>query len=90
MALDDDRLIKRKIEEISNCSRTYFDRMLYRDYGIKIKNIKNNKNIEQSFVKAFDVDELEDNISHIYDYLYSLCDRGYIDIKRTKIRIKTS
>ncbi|QJA09384.1 hypothetical protein HF520_10625 [Romboutsia sp. CE17] len=29
MDIDDDRLIKRKIEEISNCSRAYFDRMCF-------------------------------------------------------------
>ena len=90
MYIDDDKLMKRKIEEISNCSKSYFDRMLYRDYKVKIKNLKNNKNIENYFVKAFDVDELEENISDIYDCLYSLRDKGYIDIKRTKIRIKTS
>ena len=44
MYIDDDKLIKRKIEEISNCSKSYFDRMLYRDYKVKIKNLKNNKN----------------------------------------------
>lgn len=90
MYIDDDKLIKRKIEEISNCSKSYFDRMLYRDYKVKIKNLKNNKNIENYFVKEFDLDELEKNISDIYDCLYSLRDKGYIDIKRTKIRIKTS
>ena len=76
MELDDDKLINRRIEEISNCSRAYFDRMLYRDYGVNIK--------------EFDVDELENSISKIYDYLYNLEVLGYVDIKRTKVKLKTS
>ena len=91
MELDDDGLINRKIEKISNCSRVYFDRMLYRDYGVRIKDLKNNKdNIKIDFVKEFDIDELENNIIKIYDYLYSLEDMGYVDIKRTKVKLKTS
>lgn len=89
--LDDDKLINRKIEEISNCSRAYFDRMLCRDYGVKIKDLKKNKeNFKINFVKEFDVDELEKSISKIYDYLYNLEDLGYVDIKRTKVKLKTS
>ena len=89
--LDDDRLINRTIEEISNCSRIYFDSILYRDYGVRIKDLKNNKdNMEIDFVKEFNIDELEYNISEIYDYLYSLADMGYIDIKRTKVKLKNS
>ena len=65
MYIDEDKLIKRKVEEISNCSKSYFDRMLYKDYKVKIKNLKNHKNIEMHFVKAFDLDELEENISDI-------------------------
>ncbi len=89
--LDDDKLINRRIEEISNCSRAYFDRMLYKDYGVKINDLKKNKeNFKINFIKEFDVDELEKSISKIYDYLYNLEDLGYVDIKRTKVKLKTS
>ena len=91
MELDDDKLINRRIEEISNCSRAYFDRMLYRDYGVRLKDLKKNKeNFKINFIKEFDVDELEKSISKIYDYLYNLEDLGYVDIKRTKVKLKTS
>lgn len=86
--IDNSNLIDTKIKENSQCTRAYFDRMLYKDYKIKIKDIKSN-NLSFSLTEPLDVDAIETNIKSIYEYLHKLKEEGLIniEIKRTKIKI---
>lgn len=86
--LENPKLIDTKIKENLQCTRAYFDRMLYKDYKIKIKDIKNN-NLNFPLTEPLDVDVIEANIKSIYDYLYKLKGEELIniEIKRTKIKI---
>lgn len=86
--LENPKLIDTKIKENSQCTRAYFDRMLYKDYKIKIKDIKNN-NLNFPLTEPLDVDVIEANIKSIYDYLYKFKEEELIniEIKRTKIKI---
>lgn len=85
--IDDDVLINRNIKKIANKDKKYFNKMLYKDYKVRINDLKNNKNIKLNLLEAFDIKDLQKNIISIYDSLDYMSKIGYVDIKRTKVKI---
>lgn len=85
--INDNASIEKIIRKITNTNMKYFNDELYKDYGVRISDIKKDKNIKLNFLEAFDTSKLEQDILDISNSLDYLSSTGYIDLKRTKIKI---
>lgn len=85
--INDNYLIEMTIKRITNSSMKYFNDELYKDYGVRISDIKKNKNIKLNLLEAFDTNTLKENIIDVSNSLDYMSKAGYIDINRTKFRI---
>ena len=61
--------------------------MLYKDYKVRINDLKNNKNIKLNLLEAFDIKDLQRNIINIYDSLDYMSKICFVVIKITKVKI---
>lgn len=83
-------MIDIKIREICQCSRIYFDKMLYKDHKIRVNNLLEDKDLYIPLVEKLDIVKIENNMINTIDYIYELekSKIGKVDIRRTKVNIE--
>lgn len=78
------------IRQICQCNRSYFNKMMYKEYGLRIDDLINNPELEFCLMDKIDGEEIKSTMGFIIESILEFAKEGIMDssICKTKVYIK--